>query len=916
MLIRLATFLLCAPIILVTSGAPLDAGRKLPASSSQLPGSDSQPVLIPKFPMTRGTLALTRPIRPGSFFDVVGRRSAAFGYENKALEAWVYPLKIVDDFGLSFRLSGYPLEIPGPDIASHIEVRPEATIFTYAHAAFTVRQIILAPIDEPGIVMLLDVQSVLPLSIVASFRPSLRLMWPAGSMTANAGWDEGARVYDLGEETRRFAGVIGSPAARDLSVMPYQEEPRDVPLRFVIDAPADSRDTLLPIIITGSTAGRAEARATYDKLLRSVREQYEKTAGHYERLLQNTARVVTPDPRLNEAFAWAKVGMDKGMAANPLLGTGLLAGFRTSGESERPGFAWFFGRDALWTVLALNAEGDFASSRTALDFLRKFQRSDGKIPHEISQSASLLPWFTDYPYAWASADATPLYVIAHADYWRARGDREFLQTSWESIVKAYRFSDATDTDKNGLIENTGAGHGWVEGGALYPAHEEVYLQGLWMEALRGIAELADVMNDPALARGARDAHERTREVVERTYWLADRGFYAFATALPRKEPPVAESGPDRARRQTRMDALRNARLVDEDTVLPAVPLWFETLDPARAQLQIDRLGAGALATDWGSRILSEQSELYDPLSYHYGSVWPLFTGWASMGAYKYGRPHVGLQALMANALLTYDGALGYITELLSGEVNAAFGRSSHHQVWSEAMVVTPVLRGLLGIEPSAAGRVVRCAPQLPANWDAVSAHNISADDAQYDFSFTRTPGRLEVTIARRPQSTEVQSQQPPARVVLAPAFPLDAVVRAVSVNGRRTTFERRLRGDIQQAEVVIAGPGAKTSVVFSYDDGSDVYQEVVSPAPGDRNGGLRVLRSRAGRDNLQLTLEGRAGRAYSLRMRTLRKPGGVTGGELKLHADGDPELVVAFEGTGTGYLRKEVIVALGRPLPR
>ena len=57
--------------------------------------------------------------------------------------------------------------------------------------------------------------------------------------------------------------------------------------------------------------------------------------------------------------------------------------------------------------------------------------------------------------------------------------------SWDSIVKAYRFSAATDTDGNGLIENTNAGHGWVEGGALYPAHEEIYLEGLWVAASRG-----------------------------------------------------------------------------------------------------------------------------------------------------------------------------------------------------------------------------------------------------------------------------------------------------------------------------------------------------------------------------------------------------------------------------------------------
>ena len=171
------------------------------------------------------------------------------------------------------------------------------------------------------------------------------------------------------------------------------------------------------------------------------------------------------------------MGIDKGLAVSPLLGTGLLAGFRAAGDSERPGFAWFFGRDALWTTLATNAAGDLETSRKALAFLRRYQRADGKIPHEVSQSASIVPWFDQYPYAWASADATPLYVIGHHDYWRATGDRELLQQAWPSVVSAYRFSAATDTDGNGLIENTNVGHGWVEGGALYPAHEECTCRG-------------------------------------------------------------------------------------------------------------------------------------------------------------------------------------------------------------------------------------------------------------------------------------------------------------------------------------------------------------------------------------------------------------------------------------------------------
>ena len=76
----------------------------------------------------------------------------------------------------------------------------------------------------------------------------------------------------------------------------------------------------------------------------------------------------------------------------------------------------------------------------------------------------------------------------------------------------------------------------------------------------------------------------------------DRGFYAFATARPRSGA-VAEPGPQRTRRQHRLDALARATLVDEDTVLPAVPLWFDATRDDRAQLEIDHLGSGSIATD-------------------------------------------------------------------------------------------------------------------------------------------------------------------------------------------------------------------------------------------------------------------------------------------------------------------------------
>ena len=864
--------------------------------------------LTPKFQIKISGLVLERRTQPGAFLDVLGRKAAVFGYEHGQLEAWTYPLQILDGFELAFRLEGYPLELRAADTSASIEVRPEATTITYSHAAFTVRQTIYAPLDEPGIVMLLDIDSTLPLSVTVRFRPRLKLMWPAGLMTGSLSWDEQQHAYFITEETNRFAGIVGSPAARDVSVMPYQEEPRDVPAEFKLEvSPDELKSNFIPIVIAGSVKGREDARATYTRLVNSARELYEKNVEHYRSLLEETTSVVTPDARVNDALQWAKVGIDKGFVENPLLGRGLVAGFRTAGESERPGFAWFFGRDALWTALAVNSYGDFASTRAALDFLKKFQRADGKIPHEISQSAALIPWFTDYPYPWASADATPLYIIAHADYLRCSGDLNFIRANWDSILKAYRFTRDTDTDGNGLIENTKFGHGWVEGGALYPPHEEIYMQGLWVEALSSIEEMAELLKDERLATEARESVAATTEAVEKTYWLGDRGFYAFATNLPRTTAREAEPGPNRAVRQQRMNELDKSKLIDEDTVLPAVPLWWDMLDDEHAQVEIDHLGSGHIATDWGARIISDESRLYDPLSYHHGSVWPLFTGWASMGAYRYGRPHVGLQALMANVVLQRQGALGYVTELLSGDFNASFGRSSHHQVWSEAMTVTPLLRGLLGIEVLDMGRAVRFAPQLPADWSSVDVRRVAVGSTTLDFALKRGAGQMSIKLHTTGNTDNHTTNS--TTVILAPAFPLDARVRSVKADGLPVNFEVERMGDVQRIEFEIEVERA-ADIRIAYDEGSDVYIPFEPPARGARSTGLRILRSTAEGGTLRLLLEGRGGRTYTLRLKT---PYAVNTGEdfdaTRISAD-EYRINVSFDSSAEGYQRRELRIPL------
>src|SRR5262249_33263531 len=265
------------------------------------------------------------------------------------------------------------------------------------------------------------------------------------------------------------------------------------------------------------------------------------------------------------------------------------------GESQRPGFAWYFGRDSFWTSFALNAAGDYASSRTALEFISRFQRDDGKIPHEIAQGANFVPWFKDYPYAYASADATPLYIIAANDYVVKSGDLAFAKERWSSLRKAYEFLQST-YDQQGFPKNFGIGHGWVEGGPLLPVETELYQTAVGIEAVRSLSNLAALTGNENLKAETAKDFERLKQRMNEAFWMAEKNRFAFA-----------------------LDG--NNHPVDEPSVLATVPMWFGLLDANKADGMLPQLADFDHQTDWGMRIISAASPKFSGGGYHYGSVW-------------------------------------------------------------------------------------------------------------------------------------------------------------------------------------------------------------------------------------------------------------------------------------------------------
>jgi hypothetical protein len=766
-------------------------------------------------------LAIAAPAGTHDPFALAGPQGAILGERTGAFEAWIWPVKLLSSFAITADLADYPVPIDLAPQAATIEVAPAATTITYSHAAFTLRQRMFAPRQgDAGAVVLFEINSIRPLTLTFRFRPDMLRMWPApNSGRPSAEWvQRGAGgYYILHTDDPGFSAAIAMPQAQPGVLAPYQERPQTHPLELKLAFdPGKDAGLEFPLIFTLGNS-QTDYAARLGALCSALPRFYAETQSYWAHFFDTRLTAETPDPQFDRALRWAEISTDQGRVR--LRGeTGLVAGYSESGDSARPGFGWFFGRDALWTSYAINSYGDFALTRDVLDFLIRRQRPDGKIMHEFSQTADRVDW-PSLPYLYASADATPLLVMAVDDYVRTSGDVGFLRSHWDAVRRAYAFTRAHDSDGDGIYENT-EGTGWVESWPGGMPHQEIYLAALDQQSADAMSRLAALLGDRALAASARLQAAKIHAALEAEYDDKERGMYAFSR------------NPDGTLDRTA-------------TIYPAVAWWTGTLALANPAAMLSRWASPEFSTDWGTRDISSRTPFYDPISYHQGSVWPLFTGWVSLAEYRAGRPLAAYAHLMQNAGLTWAQDLGSVTELLSGEFFQPLGRSSSHQIWSSAMVFTPALRGLFGLDWDAPHHTLRVAPHLPASWDLARLRHVPLGDARVDLEFARAGGRLIVRArAAAPAAWCLASQDAPrGEDCAAPAA--------------------------AEHEISFPLPPAELEIPHGL------------PLAGARTGQLKAVAERRSTAAYEIDLAAPGGSEYELPVR-LNRPGiAASGGELK-----------------------------------
>ncbi|HEX4022866.1 MAG TPA: hypothetical protein VHX63_17095 [Acidobacteriaceae bacterium] len=805
---------------------------------------------VPAFPIARSPYALIQPAQPQMTLTVVGPRGTFLGQQDGSFEAWVFPIKLLSNFRISAELQNYPVPIDVNSLASLVDVEPDHTTITYSHVAFTIREILFAPRHSPdgtGVVALFQIDSVRPMQLTFSFTPELKRLWPApNDDVPDADWistPDGSGYYILSSDFSDLAAALAIPGAHPGIMPPFQERVHTYPTQFVLNFdPKKDRDLYYPLLMvsgnTTATATQAALQAGLQKLDQTIAPLYRAEAENREHFFDHRLTIETPDPQLDLAYRWALLSMNENKIRLYSDGeVGLAAGFNPSGDSDRPGFGWFFGRDALWTSYALDSTGDFVTTRQALEFLLRRQRSDGKIMHEYSQTAPMVDW-SHMPFEYAAADATPLLLMAAADYLATSGDTAFIRAHWPQWMKSWQFELRNDSATNSIYNNLN-GTAWVESWPSGMPYQEIYLAALDEQASIAMNRLASAMQDTKVATQAQTRAAAIATQIMQEYSVPATGFYVFSHNANGSQDTTA-------------------------TIYPTVAWWDGTYALPQSNAMFRRWASAEFSTDWGTRDVGEQEPFYDPLSYHQGSVWPLFTGWASLAEYRTGHALAGYAHLMQNTDLTYAQDLGNVTELLSGAFYQTFGRSTAHQLWSSAMIVTPLLRGLFGLEWDTASNTLSITPHLPATWDHAALHHVSLGNQSFDLDLKRQQGSLLVEVIGDPGTLHLTSHVPGAKTLS---------------NGRA---------------IRIPLPAV------------EVYLPVSLPEPGSRTALPKVISENYSGHDYALTLEAQGGSTVTLQLRrnAAHLQLAVTGATLKKTPQGEV-LVVSFPAQ-PGYQQTKV----------
>jgi glycogen debranching enzyme len=416
-----------------------------------------------------------------------------------------------------------------------------------------------------------------------------------------------------------------------------------------------------------------------------------------------------------------------------------------------PWYSTIFGRDSIITSI----ETLPLTPRIAVDTLRYLARRQGrvendyteeqpgKILHELRRGEMARSGEIPHVPYYGTIDATPLWIILLHETWRWTGDDALLRSLLPNLRRALEWVDRYgDIDGDGLIEyartserglvnqgwkDSGDGVPYPDGRLPEPPIALVEVQGYAYDAKLRAADLFRHLGDDDAAARLRSEADRLRAQVLDRFWIEELGTFALALDGDKRPLPTVTS---------------NAGHL----------LWSRLPDVARAQRVASTLLAPDMNSGWGIRTLSARHPVFNPMSYHDGSVWPHDNALIVMGMSHYGIAPRATPIVSAVYEAATSVELSRLPELYCGMTRGDATRpvlypvSCSPQAWASGALFL-MLQGVLGIMPDVPAHELHIRnPVLPDFLGELTITGLAVGGSRVALHFVRRASRTLVNL--------------------------------------------------------------------------------------------------------------------------------------------------------------------------